>query len=166
LAIDWKTQLKPYHEAVVAAIREKDAESVIILGTPSWSQGVDIAAQAPLEGTNLMYTLHFYSCTHNSSLISRAQLARSKGLALFVTEWGATHSDGGTDGKVCLDEAANWMDFLSSASIGWTSWKLDNCPVDSTCLLATDAPITGGWDSAFLHGHALFVRDAMRLSRD
>ncbi len=48
LAVDWTKDLKPYHEAVVAAIRAADPEAVIVLGTPTWSQDVDKAAQDPV----------------------------------------------------------------------------------------------------------------------
>lgn len=162
LAVSW-TDIKPYHEAVVAAIRAA-TDNVIVLGTPSWSQNVDVAALAPLAGENLAYTLHFYSCSHQDWLRRKARTALSNGAALFVTEWGATDADGGTDGKVCLEEAANWLNFLNEEGISWTAWKLDNCPVDSTCLLAPNAPVDGPWNSEFLNqqGHALFVRDAMR----
>lgn len=162
LDIDWKSTLKPYHEAVVAAIRAKDPDNLIILGTPNWSQDVDRAAESPLSGTNLLYTLHFYSCTHGANLRSRAQAAFSQGLPLFVSEWGATHADGGTDGKVCLDEARLWHEWMNAAGIGWTAWKLDNCSQDSTCILAPGAPVTGGWTSSYLHGHGLFVRARMQ----
>lgn len=162
LAIDWASALKPYHEAVVSAIRAVDPDNVIVLGTPSWSQNVDIVAHNPLTGVNLMYTLHFYSCTHTGSLRAKAQNALGEGLPLFVTEWGATNADGGLDGLVCLEEAETWLDFLASNQISWTAWKLDNCPVDSTCLLQPGAPPSGGWTSEYLHGHASFVRDALR----
>jgi endoglucanase len=162
LALSWTSQLKPYHQALVAAIRAKDPDNVIVLGTPSWSQGVDLAAREPLDGVNLMYTLHFYSCTHTAWLRSRAQTALNAGLALFVTEWGATDADGGLDGLVCLDEAKLWLDFLATNQIGWSAWKLDNCAVDSTCLLKPNAPVNGGWTTEYLHGHAGFVRDELR----
>jgi endoglucanase len=162
LAIDWKTVLKPYHEAVVAAIRAKDPDNVIILGTPNWSQDVDIAAQAKLEGTNLMYTLHFYACTHTDFLRTKANSAVGGGLALFVTEWGATHADGGTDGKVCLKESRDWHEWMNSQGVGWAAWKLDNCAQDSSCILAPSAPRTGGWTSQYLHGHGTFVRARMQ----
>src|SRR5205814_7080446 len=60
--VTW-AQVKPYHEAVVAAIRAVDPDNLIVLGTPSWSQDVDLAAADPVVGTNLLYTLHFYACT-------------------------------------------------------------------------------------------------------
>ena len=160
-ALAWP-EVKAYHEVVVAAIRAIDPDNVIILGTPNWSQYVDVAADSPVAGSNLMYTLHFYSCSHKGSLRARAEAALSKGLPLFVTEWGAAAADGGLDGKVCYDEAEAWMSFLESKNIGWSAWKLDGCEPDSTCLLTTGAPVTGGWDSSFLHGHAEFVRDALR----
>lgn len=162
LQINWETELKPYHEAVVAAIRAQDANSVIILGTPTWSQDVNVAARAPVAGTNLMYTLHFYACTHGSGLLARAQTARANGVPIFVTEWGATHADGGLDGKTCLEPATQWLEFLYETKVSWAAWKLDNCAVDSTCLLTPDAPLNGGWETRFLRGHGPFVRDAMR----
>lgn len=162
LKLDWTTELKPYHEEVVAAIREAEPNNVIILGTPLYSQDVDIAAISPLEGANLMYTLHFYACTHGSYLISKLQSARNMGLPIFVTEWGATDADGGTDGIVCADAATQWMTVLKRENISWAAWKLDNCAADSSCILATSAPLNGGWTTDYLHGHGIFVRDAMR----
>jgi endoglucanase len=156
-------QIKPYHEAVVAAIRAADPanQNIIILGTPNWSQDVDIAAKDLLVGQNLMYTLHFYSCTHGNYLISKAKIAMQRGAPLFVTEWGATNADGGLDGLVCLEPAQMWMDFMKEYSIGWAAWKFDNCE-DSTCFLSSDAPVNGGWTTKYLHGHGPFLRARMQ----
>jgi endoglucanase len=159
--VSWQ-DIKPYHEAVVAAIREQDPEAPIVLGTPSYSQEVDKAAADPVSGTNLLYTLHYYACTHKSWLRQRADVAMARGIALFVTEFGATHADGGTDGVVCLDEAQLWNDWLKQRKISWTAWKLDDCEEDSSCLLVPGTPIDGGWTSQYLHGHALFVRGRMQ----
>jgi len=159
--LDWPT-IKSYHEAVVPAIRANDPDNVIVLGTPNWSQYVDVAAGAPVAGENLMYTLHFYSCTHTAQVRARAENALSRGLPLFITEWGATHADGGLDGKVCLDEANTWITWAASKRISWVAWKLDDCTPDSTCLLVPNAPVNGGWTSEFLRGHAPFVRDMLR----
>lgn len=164
LAVDWSGTVKPYHEQVVAAIRASDPDGIVILGTPNWSQDVDTAALDPVAGDNLMYTLHFYSCTHTASVRGKADRAVRAGLPLFVTEWGATDADGGTDGRLCLDAAATWLDWLNARQIGWTAWKLDNCAQDSSCLLTPDAPIAGGWTDPYLHGHAPFVRANMQAS--
>ena len=161
LNLNWASELKPYHQALVAAIRENDPDNVILLGTPNWDQDVDIAAASPLSGTNLMYTLHFYACTHQAAIRAKAQTARSRGLPMFVTEWGATHADGGVDGIVCEAEARTWHDWLDSNWISWTAWKLDGC-TDSSCLFKDrSAPVSGGWTSAMLNGHAPIVIDEM-----
>lgn len=154
--------IKAYHEAVVAAIREQDAEAPIVLGTPNYSQDVDQAAADPVAGTNLLYTLHYYACSHRSSLRQKAEVALARGAALFVTEFGATNADGGLDGVVCLDEAQLWNDWLNQHKISWTAWKLDGCEPDASCLLQPGAPRDGGWTSEHLHGHALFVRGRMQ----
>jgi endoglucanase len=155
LQVDWVSVLKPYHQAVLAGIRAADPDNVVILGTPTWSQDVDKAAASPVAGTNLMYTLHFYSCTHTTALRAKADAALRAGLPLFVTEWGASNADGGLDGRVCQPEAQAWLDWMRTNKISWTAWKLD-VGNDTTNLLAPGAPVTGGWNN-YLHGHASLV---------
>jgi hypothetical protein len=156
--VDWSTEIKPYHEAVVPAIRAQDPDNVIILGTRQWSQRVDEAAADPVTGTNLMYTVHFYACDHRDQQRSEAETAYAAGLALFVTEWGATPADGGASNPtVCADDAQAWHDWMNERNIGWTAWKLDGC-ADSSCLFNSDsAPADGGWTDQWLNGHARFV---------
>jgi hypothetical protein len=160
LQVSWTSVLKPYHQAVVSAIRASDPDNIIVLGTPTWSQAVDQAAASPVSGSNLMYTLHFYSCSHGASLRAKGDAAIRAGLALFVTEWGASHADGGTDGRVCAPEAQTWLNWMRANGISWTAWKLST-GTDSTNLLASGAPVTGGWNN-YLHGHASLVVQNMR----
>ncbi|MCZ7374773.1 cellulase family glycosylhydrolase [Micromonospora sp. WMMC250] len=155
LQVSWTNVIKPYHQAVVSAIRAADPDNIVVLGTPTWSQDVDVAAASPVSGTNLMYTLHFYSCTHGSALRAKGDAAIRAGLALFVTEWGASNADGGLDGRSCLPEAQSWIDWMRANGISWTAWKLD-VGTDTTNLLSPGAPVTGGWNN-YLHGHAPFV---------
>jgi endoglucanase len=49
--VTW-AQIKPYHQAVVNAIRAIDPDNLIIMGTPTYSQDVDLAAASPVTGTN------------------------------------------------------------------------------------------------------------------
>jgi len=165
----WDGVLKPYHEAVVTAIRAVDPDNVIILGTPNWSQHVDTAAMNPLDATNpiyknLMYTLHFYACSHQAELRERGDAALALGLPLFVTEWGATHADGGTADNpgVCVEEAQAWHDWMGDNGISWAAWKWDNCPDESCFFVEEGADVAGNWTDDVLHGHGSFVRDRMR----
>ena len=154
--VTW-AQIKPYHEAVVAAIRAVDPDNLIVLGTPTFSQDVDIASQDPVAGTNLLYTLHFYACTHKQSLRDKADAALARGVALFITEFGATPSDGGTPGNghniVCEDETNNWFSWMAQHNISGASWKLDQC-ADTSCILTFDAPVDGPWTDDVLTNDA------------
>lgn len=146
-------QIKPYHEAVVAAIRAEDPDNLIVLGTPTWSQDVDQAALDPVAGTNLLYTLHFYSCTHAKQFRDKGDVAIAAGLALFVTEFGATYSDGGlaqnSHTYVCEDEANLWFAWMAQNNISGAAWKLDQCS-DSSCILSSKAPLDGPWPDDML----------------
>jgi endoglucanase len=156
--MSWSNLLKPYHAAVVATIRSLDPDNLIVLGTPQWSQLVDQAATDPVGGSNLLYTLHFYSCTHAASFRETGDTALAQGIALFVTEFGATAADGGLDGLVCADEAARWFEWMAQNNISGTAWKLDTC-ADSSCILLGGAPTDGGFTDQWLHGHGQLVRD-------
>ena len=143
---DW-SEIKPYHEAVVAAIRAVDPDNLIVLGTPNWSQRVDQAAADPVVGTNLLYTLHWYSCTHGKWLRDLGDVAIAKGIALFVTEFGATFSDGGLPANhdyVCEDESNLYYAWMSKNNISGVAWKLDQC-ADSSCILGATAGVDGPW---------------------
>jgi endoglucanase len=150
--VTW-AQIKPYHEAVVAAIRAEDPDNLIVLGTPTFSQDVDIAAQDPVVGTNLLYTLHFYACTHQQSLRDKATAALAAGIGLFVTEFGSTPADGGVasrgDPYVCEDATRRWFSWMGDNNISGLAWKLDQC-TDTSCILRPDAPVDGPWTDEFL----------------
>ena len=155
-------QIKTYHQAVVDAIRAVDADNLIVLGTPSWSQRVDQAAADPVVGTNLLYTLHWYACTHGQMFRDYGSAAIAKGIALFVTEFGATFSDGGMGDHtyVCEDEANLWFAWMAQNDISGVSWKLDQC-ADSSCILTANAPLDGPWTDDKLSsdvGGALYTK--------
>lgn len=57
------SSIKSYAVDVIDTIRANDPNSVIIVGTPTWSQDVDTAAADPIARSNIMYTLHFYNFT-------------------------------------------------------------------------------------------------------
>jgi len=162
LNVSWSGVIKPYHEAVLGAIRAEDADNVVILGTRSWSQRVDEAAADRVAGDNLMYTVHFYACDHREFQRNQAEVAYEAGLPLFVTEWGATAADGGARSPtVCGAEAQAWLDWLGARGIGWAAWKLDGCRDASCFFTSREAPANGGWTDEWLNGHARFVIDRL-----
>lgn len=136
--ITWSGHVKPYAEKVVAAIRAQGAENVILIGSPTWSQDIDKAADDPVAGENLMYTLHFYAGTHGEWLRQRIDQCRKKGLPIFVSEWGTSRADG--SGGVFLEESKVWLDFLESRGISWCNWSLCDKKETSAALVPGTSP--------------------------
>ncbi|MBR0385324.1 MAG: glycoside hydrolase family 5 protein [Erysipelotrichaceae bacterium] len=118
--ITWE-EIKDYADKVIPVIRSNDPDSVIIVGTPEWSSRVDIAAEAPLEYDNLLYALHFYSASHKQDSRDNVRKAVDKGLPIFVSEFGVTHSSGGF--PLDMEEGDRWIDFLEENGISYVMWN-------------------------------------------
>ena len=103
-----------------------------MVGTGTWSQDVDVPADDPINGENIMYTLHFYAGTHTQSLRDKASYAIEKGLALFVTEWGTTSATGANG--IFLEETKRWIDFMDTHKLSWTNWSFSNSAAESSIL--------------------------------
>jgi endoglucanase len=158
LKIVWPT-VKTYAEVVLAAIRGTGANNIVIVGTPNWSQDVDVAAADPITAyTNVAYTLHFYAATHKQYLRTKAKTALDAGLALFVTEWGTCSSSG--DGTVDAAETKTWLDFLAQNQIGWANWAL-NDKAEACSALTPGAGTTGPWAGNALTASGALVKGAI-----
>lgn len=160
--VTWAGQIKPYAEAVIAAIRRFDPDNIIIVGTPHWSQDVDVAAEDPIrDQKNIMYTLHFYAGTHGEELRQKAEKALSKGLPLFVTEWGTSDASGG--GGTFLEKSTVWLSFLKKHNISWVNWSVNNKGEESGALVYNaDREGTGNWKESDLSASGRFVRKVLR----
>ncbi|MEN6670201.1 cellulase family glycosylhydrolase [Psychrobacter sp. B38] len=145
LQISWTNEVKPYAVTVIDKIRAIDPDNLIVVGTPTWSQDVDVASQNPIDRSNIAYTLHFYAGTHGASLRSKAQTALNNGIALFATEWGTVNADG--NGGVNNSETDAWMAFLKSNNISHTNWALNDKDEGASTFLPG-----GRWDSLSASG--------------
>ena len=121
LDISWSNTIKPYAEKVITAIRKIDPDNLIVVGTPTWSQRVDLAAADPITiSTNIAYALHFYTVFHKQGLRDLATAALNKGLPIFVTEWGPigyTQND---------PEADLWMEWCKANMISHCAWAVND----------------------------------------
>ena len=138
--VSWD-EIKEYADTVIPVIRENDPDSVIIVGTPDWSQGVDVAADDPLDYPNLLYALHFYSATHKQELRDKAQYAIDKGLPIFVTEYGVTSSTGNY--PYDFEEADIWIDFLEEHGISHVMWNFSKVSESSAAIKASVLKASG-----------------------
>lgn len=117
--------IKNYAEQVIAGIRSKDPDNLIIVGTGNYSQDVDVASRNPINDVNVAYTLHFYAAfaPHNS-LRAKADTALNNNVALFVTEWGTILNTG--EGAPDAANTAVWMDFLKERGISHANWSVSD----------------------------------------
>lgn len=156
----WNEIIKPYAEAVIAAIRAVDPDNLIIVGTPTWSQDVDTAANSPITGyTNIAYALHFYAGTHRQYLRDKATTALNNGIALFVTEWGGVQATG--DGEVDEGETLLWMDFIRQHNLSHANWAL-NDKSEGASALKPGTSVNGNWTDADLTPSGLLVKDIIK----
>nr|UNG40346.1 glycoside hydrolase family 5 subfamily 2 [Saperda scalaris] len=119
----WSDTLKPYHEAVIKAIRANDPDNVILVGTPTWSQSVDAAAADPItDQKNILYSLHFYAGTHKQWLRDTAQSALDSGIGIFVNEYGTCGAD--AQGEVDVDETNLWWAWLDENNISYVNYDV------------------------------------------
>ena len=157
---DWSTDIKPYAETLIRAIRDVDPDNLIVVGTQTWSQDVDKAADDPIEGfTNIAYALHFYAGTHKQALRDKALYAIGKGLALMVTEWGTVNANG--DGDTDVEETRRWMEFLREHQLSHCNWSLHSKEEGASILTRSSRP-DANWTDANLTGSGRLVRDIIR----
>ena len=158
--VQWSRDIKPYAEEVIAKIREIDSDAIIICGTPTWSQDVDIVSKEPIKGyKNIMYALHFYSGTHKEYLRNKAQIAIDAGLPLFVTEFGISDASG--NGNLDEQEGNIWIDFLNKNNISWVCWNLSNKNESSSLISSSTNKITG-WDNSELSDEGRWLLKALK----
>jgi aryl-phospho-beta-D-glucosidase BglC (GH1 family) len=146
--VTWST-VKTYANDIIPRIRANDPSTIIIVGTPTWSQDVDIAANDPISGTNIMYALHFYSGTHTDFLRAKANTAISKGLPIFVTEFGTSQASG--DGGPYLEETQRWIDWMATNKISWINWSFAD-KAEVSAALSPGACAGGSWNNTSQSG--------------
>ncbi len=136
------SMIKKYALEVIPVIRKYAPNAIIIVGTPTWSQDVDIAANDPItEYDNVMYALHFYASTHTDSLRNKCKTAVKKGLPIFVTEYGICEASG--NGVINEKQANLWIEMLDSYGISHVMWNLANKNESSSMIAAGNTKVNG-----------------------
>lgn len=141
------SDIKSYANTIIPVIRANDSDALIIVGTPTWSQDVDVASQSPLDFDNIMYTLHFYSATHKDSYRNKLQTALKNGLPVMVTEFGVSEASGA--GSMNTAEAKKWLDMLDKNHISYFAWSLSNKD-ETASLLKSGTTKKSGWTKSDL----------------
>jgi endoglucanase len=153
-------EIKAYSVAVIETIRAIDKKNIILVGTPTWSQDVDLSADNPITGyDNLMYTLHFYATTHGQYYRDKAEKALQKGLPVFISECAAMEATG--DGQFNMKEWQTWLQWMNERNISWLAWSISD--KDETCSMIknTSSPVSG-WTDSDLKEWGLVTREELR----
>jgi endoglucanase len=158
--VDWSRDVKPYHLAVIGAIRAVDPDNLVIAGSPSWSQDVDVAAADPLPFENLAYTLHYYAATHRDALREKGDAALAQGAALLVTEFGTVEATG--NGPIDYAESQRWWDWAEARGIGWMAWSIGDRDETSAALKPGTPP--AGWSEDDLTESGKLLREKIRAA--
>lgn len=157
--VQWERDIKPYAQDVIKEIREIDEDAIIVVGTPTWSQDVDVVAKSPINGyENIMYTLHFYAATHKDYLRQKLNTALNAGLPIFVTEFGICDASG--NGAVDIEEGNKWIDYLNSNNISWMCWNLSNKNESSSILKNTEK--LSNWTKEELSEEGKWLLEALK----
>lgn len=157
---DWSTVVKPYAEDLIQTIRAVDPDNLIIVGTQSWDQDVDKAADDPITGQdNILYALHFYAATHKGELRKKADYAIGKGLPLILSEWGTVTYSG--DGKLDKKSTRAWMKYAKKHGLTHLNWSVSDKD-ESASLFKPGASSDGGWTTDDLTPSGKVVREIIR----
>lgn len=157
---DWASVVKPYSEELIKTIRAVDPDNLIIVGTQSWDQDVDKAADNPITGqSNLLYALHFYAASHKSDLRKKAEYAIKKGLPLIISEWGSVTYTG--DGKFDKASTKKWMKFAKKHHLTHLNWAVSD-KAESASMFREGAASNGNWSEEDLTPSGRLTREIIR----
>lgn len=158
-SVTWDNDIKPYAEEIIKEIRKIDDKAVIIVGTPNYSQDVDIVSNSPIDEKNIMYALHFYAGTHKEDLRNKLKIALDNNLPIFVSEWGTSDASG--NGGFFEESSKIWLNFLDENNISWIVWSLCD-KNESSALLKDNTNTKGIFDDNYLSESGKFIKSILK----
>ncbi len=115
------SMVKDYAEDVLPVIREH-SDNLVVVGTTTWAQDVDLASADPVNGDNVAYSVHFYVPNHGLHLKSKIDATMAAGnIALFATEWGFWDLTSWGSDDMTVDD---WMDTMDEHKLSWANWAI------------------------------------------
>lgn len=139
--IDTWSPIKTYADQVIPSIRGNSPAALVIVGTPKYSSMVDAALADPLTGTNIAYAFHFYASeSGHRNYKYRALNAICNDLPVFVTEWGTSKADGGSDPTLNWTWIKEWVSFLENNKLSWANWSIADKAESSAALVSGTTP--------------------------
>ncbi len=152
--------VKSYAEEIIPIIRANDEDAIIIVGTPNWSQDVDIAADDPITGyDNIMYAVHFYAATHTDNIRNKVTTALDKGLPIIVSEFSICDASG--NGAIDYNQADLWFDLINSNNMSYVGWNISNKD-ETSSLIKSSCTKLSGWTEDELSETGVWLRNQIK----
>lgn len=151
--VKWDAIAK-YAYAICPVIRQYSPQSIIIIGTPDYSSGIDKPLGEPFQSDNIMYAYHYYAGVHNDFLVLKKVI--ESGLPVIVSEWGIGKN---IKGETALEDGKKFADYLNENCVSWCAWSL--CNKDEVySVLRPDCNKLSGWQDEDLTdvGRILFEK--------
>lgn len=148
--------VKSYAEEIIPIIRKNAPDAIIIVGTPNWSQDVDVAAKDPITGyDNIMYAAHFYAATHTDNIRSKVQTALDSGLPVFISEFSICDASG--NGAIDYGQADKWFELIGTNNLSYAGWNISNKD-ETSSLIKPSCSKTSWWDESELSETGVWLR--------
>lgn len=144
-----------YANEVIPVIRKNSPNSIVLVGTPTWSQDIDQALNSPLGFNNVMYSLHFYAATHTDWLRNRMESCIQSGLPVFISEFGTCDASG--NGAVDVYQSEQWKALIDKYNTSYMCWNLANKNESSSIINAGCSKLSG-WTDGDLSRQGQLIR--------
>ncbi|MEO3741871.1 cellulase family glycosylhydrolase [Plantactinospora sp. B5E13] len=168
--VAWSS-IKSYADQIIPVIRTRDADAVVLVGTPDWSSlgasgeggGPDVIAANPVNDNNVMYVFHFYAASHDDYYLDTVTRAADR-LPLFVTEFGTQEYTG--DGPNNFTMAQRYLDLFAGRKISWVNWNFSD-DFRSGAVFTSGTCAAGQFSgTGRLKEAGVWIRDRIRTADD
>jgi hypothetical protein len=157
----WDPVIKDYSNQMIAAIREKDPDNIILVNTQEWDLRPCRAAENPVDNTyNTVIAWHSYLTSGLEQwLQNEVDCAIENGFALINTEWSIAHWNGT---ETYFPEAGEELiQFCKDRDISWMAWCVNNKDENLSAIVPSGSPY-GGWSEEDYTYTGNWFRDHIR----
>ena len=136
--VNWK-EIKGYAEEILPIIETNDPGAIVIVGTADWCQKIIEPVVNPINANDynlgIMYSFHYYACSHYSLLGDLR--ASVKSIPVFVSEWTSGRFDYSNE-TACETESDYILSTLDPVIAGdqivsWNYWSWGNTGIWKNC---------------------------------
>ena len=152
---DW-SEVKEYAQRIIPVIRKHAPGSVILVGTPEWSQCCHEAMEDRLNFENIMYTFHFYAATHFEPLRKRLKNCLDAGLPVFISECSITEASG--HGDIDPVSGREWFSLIDKYGLSYLCWSLSASP-EASGIIKNGCTKLSDWQDEDLKTTGLWFRN-------